>query len=183
MRGPPPKDQELCTCCGNKGHGMSAPTRVRRKECPAFGITCNHCNRDHRYGKMCRNRNNLRQIGDGEHENAIFNTLCETTSQDGRECVTLDHHVFDQSTNEWRKRQSKSQPFVRLSVGVQREDYKHFGFKIHTPQPRHLLAPWQQRLPKLPSAAHSCQTTWPVDKGSHPVSYRCTLLITTTYSS
>ena len=65
----PPKDQELYTYYGSRGHGRKAPTRVRRKECPAFGTTCGHCCRDHHYEKMCRD------LGEGEHENAIFDSL------------------------------------------------------------------------------------------------------------
>ena len=42
--------------------------------------------------------------------------------------ISLDHHVYDRLLDKWLKRPSKSQPFVRLSVTVQREDYKHFGF-------------------------------------------------------
>ena len=128
VKGLPSRDQELCTYCGLKGH---APTRVRRRECPAFGTVCGHCNRDHHYEKMCRDRSNQKR--EGERESAIFDTLCEITLQGGRNCITLDHHVFNQSANEWRKRQSKSQPFVRLSASVHREDYEHFGFNIHTP--------------------------------------------------
>lgn len=118
----------------------SAPTRVRRKECAAFGTTCNHCNRDHHFGKMCRSRNTPRQTtnDEGERESAVFDTLCEITSQGGRDCVTLDHHIFNQSTSEWHKRQSKPQPFIRLSMNIQGEDYEHFGLLL---PPRHLLAP------------------------------------------
>jgi len=45
-------------------------------------------------------------------------------------CITLDHHIFDQPTNKWCKAQSRSQLFLRLSAGVQRADYEHFGFKF-----------------------------------------------------
>ena len=134
MRGPPPRDQELCTYCGSKGHGRSAPTRVRRKECPAYGAACDHCGRDYHFEKMCRNRNSPKQIKngrEGEHENAVFDTLCGITFHGSGRCVTLDHHIFNQSTNEWHKGQSKSQPFIRLSV-ILREDYEHFGLKLHT---------------------------------------------------
>ena len=135
-RGPPPRDQELCTYCGSKGHGKSAPTRIRRKECPAYGVVCDHCGRDHHLEKMCRDRNGPRHTKngrEGEHESAVFDTLCGITSQGSKRCVTLDHHIFNQSTNEWHKGQSKPQPFIRLSMGTQREDYEHFGFKLHTP--------------------------------------------------
>ena len=122
-RGPPPppkdlSDQEPCTYCGQKGHGRSAPTKVRRKQCPAFGTSCSHCNRSHHYGKMCRRKNDPKE--EGEHESSIFDTLCEVTSCGGTGRIALGHHVFDQSTDQWHKRQSKAQPFVRLSMSTHR---------------------------------------------------------------
>ena len=139
-KGIPPQDQEACTYCGLKGHGKSAPTRVRRKECPAFGITCNVCGRDHHFGKVCRSRNKPKQAPDGEHGNAIFNTLCEITAQNGRGGVTLDHHVFDSATNQWHKRLSRSQPFVQLSM---RMTTRISGLHLTSPRPRCLSMPWQ----------------------------------------
>ena len=62
-KGPPPKDQEVCTYCGSKGHGKSAPTRIQRKDCPAFGTVCGHCSRDHHFRKMCRSRNDAKTAG------------------------------------------------------------------------------------------------------------------------
>ena len=46
---------------------------------------------------------------------------------------TLDHHVFDQSTKEWLKRQSQSQPYIRLHVSVDREDHNLLGFPLTAP--------------------------------------------------
>ena len=47
--------------------------------------------------------------------------------------VSLDHHVYDHSSDEWLRHSSRSQPFVRLPVEVQKEAYKHFGFHLSTP--------------------------------------------------
>ena len=44
--------------------------------------------------------------------------------------ISLDHHVYDQPSDKWLRCPSKSQPFVRLSMAVQKEDYKHFGFHL-----------------------------------------------------
>ena len=52
----PPKDQDTCTYCGTKEHGRNPPTRVRRKECPAFVTKCNHCDKDRYFKKMCRGK-------------------------------------------------------------------------------------------------------------------------------
>ena len=34
------KDDDSCTYCGSKGHGKSASARIRRSDCPAFGVRC-----------------------------------------------------------------------------------------------------------------------------------------------
>ena len=47
--------------------------------------------------------------------------------------ISLDHHIYDQLSNRWLRCPSKSQPFVRLSMGVQKEDYDHFGFHLSIP--------------------------------------------------
>ena len=44
--------------------------------------------------------------------------------------ISLDHHVYNQLSDKWLRHPSKSQPFVRLSMEVQKEDYKHFGFHL-----------------------------------------------------
>jgi len=45
-----------------KGMGKPPPTRVRRKECPAFGTKCNYCNKDHHFEKMYMEQSQLRAL-------------------------------------------------------------------------------------------------------------------------
>lgn len=125
----PPQDQRTCTYCGLKGHGRNSPTRVRRKECPAFGTKCDFCSKDHHYEKMCR-----RKQGSPHHEDTVSDSLCGVTSADRGKTATLPHHVFNKFTKEWLRRRSKPQPYVRLKMSSQREDYDHFGFHLNTPQ-------------------------------------------------
>ena len=39
---PLPREQDLCSYCGKKGHGKSASTCLRHKECPAYGAVCGY---------------------------------------------------------------------------------------------------------------------------------------------
>lgn len=71
-KGPPPKE-DSCSYCGGRGHGKSAPTRIRRIECPAYGSKCNNCGKDHHTKKMCRSDSK-------QHENTLFDTMCHITS-------------------------------------------------------------------------------------------------------
>ena len=139
-KGPPPKDQDTCTYCGTRGHGRNPPTRVRRNECPAYGTKCNRCDKDHHFEKVCRSKHVTRPEKNAEHEDAVFDALCEITSTDSTESTTLDHHVFDKFTKEWLRRQSKPQPYIRLRASIRREDYNHFGFPLRVPQGRSFVS-------------------------------------------
>ena len=136
----PPKDQETCTYCGTKGHGRNAPTRVRRKECPAFGTKCNYCDKDHHFERMCRGKHGAKPAKSTEHEDAMFDTLCQVTSTGSTKRASLAHHIFDKLTKEWLRRRSKSQPYVRLQMNIQREDYDHFVFPLRVPQARSFVS-------------------------------------------
>ena len=131
MKEPLPKHQDTCTYCGTKGHGRNPPTRIRRTECPAYGTKCNHCDKDHHFEKVCRVKNGTKTT---EHGDAIFDTLCGLSSTDNSNSTPLDHHIFNQFTKGWLRRQSKPQPFVRLQMSVEREDYNHFGFTLKNPR-------------------------------------------------
>ncbi len=85
----------------------------------AYGTKCNHCDKDHHFEKVCRVKNGTKTT---EHGDAIFDNPNPT------------HHIFDQFTKGWLRRQSKPQPFVRLRISVEREDYNHFGFTLKTPR-------------------------------------------------
>ena len=139
-KGPPPKDQDTCTYCGTRGHWRNPPTRVRRNECPAYGTKCNRCDKDHHFEKVCRSKHVTRPAKNAEHEDAVFDTLCEITSTDSTESTALDHHVFDKFTKEWLRRQSKPQPYIRLRASIRREDYNHFRFPLRVPQGRSFVS-------------------------------------------
>ena len=122
--------QDPCSYCGRRGHGRSPPTWLRRKECPAYGTICGNCKKDHHFESVCRGRAKTKSSRISEQESAAFDTLCELTIQCNMASISLDHHVYDQPSDKWLRRPSKSQPFVRLSMAVQKEDYKHFGFHL-----------------------------------------------------
>ena len=139
-KGSPPKDQDRCTYCGTRGHGRSPPTRIRRIECPAFGTKCNLCDKNNHFEKMCRSKHDTRSAKNAEQDDAIFDTLCEIMSTDSTKSTTLDHHVFDEHTKEWLRKQSKPQPYIRLQMSIRREDYNHFGFPLRIPQEKSFVS-------------------------------------------
>ena len=73
-----------------------------------------------------------------ENEGAVFESLFainNLSQHRGSKTITLDHHLYSQLSDTWVKRPSKPQPYVNLTVGVHREDYKSLDFNlISTPQ-------------------------------------------------
>jgi len=64
------------------------------------------------------------------NESAVFDALLELTIQYNLASVPLGHHVYDQRSNRWLGRSSYHQPFVRLSVSIEKKDYEHFGLQL-----------------------------------------------------
>ena len=137
------KPESVCSYCGKKGHGTRAPLHVRKKECPAFGQTCHSCNKMNHFEAMCRGQkaNNAKS----EVEGAVFDTLCAATNYDmnyDKRVINLDHHLYNQLSDSWVRQTSRPQPFIDITVRVDRDDYKHFGFdSLLTPKLRTVTNP------------------------------------------
>ena len=59
------------------------------------------------------------------NQGAIYDALCSATVNS----VSADHHVHQKSTNQWQQRPSSPQPFIKLSIRVEDQDYVDLGFK------------------------------------------------------
>ena len=138
---------EMCSYCNKPGHGKSAPSRIRRSVCPAFGHICRLCNRTHHFESVCRSKDKpLNHNNDVPPSSAaVFDSLCSLSdstdqfhmnescvlndSTIGRS-VSIDHHVYDKLSNTWIQKQSKSQPFINVVARVSPQDYDALGFKL-----------------------------------------------------
>ena len=126
------KEQDVCSYCETKGHGRNPPTRVRRRECPPFGKKCNRCNKDQHFERVYRSKNNTKSTDEAEQD-AIFDAVCEVMLT-GSPAATLNHHIYNKVTKPWLRRQSRSQPYVRLQASIRQEDYDHLHVPMGVPQ-------------------------------------------------
>ena len=55
----------------------------------------------------------------------------------------LDHHIYNQLLGKLLRRPSRLQPFIKLSVKIQEEDYDQFGLIFLSYQIPFLLMLWQ----------------------------------------
>lgn len=140
-----------CSYCGKKGHGRKAPPHIRKKLCPAFDQTCRKCNKLHHFMSMCRSKLSDSRIAAINEEGEVFQTLCSisstptqtyatndtltsSASQNSKQVtghpLTLDHHLYDQMSNCWRSKASRSQPTIKLAMSAVKSDYEALGFQL-----------------------------------------------------
>ena len=130
----PPKDKnELCSYCGQRGHGKNAPTKVRKAECPAYGKSCGHCGKHNHLATVCRGKNKPppTQL---QLESAIFDSLCNlntSTPQPAQHSAALhlDHHLYHSPHERWIQQPSQTQPFLALTATAHPDDYRALGLK------------------------------------------------------
>ena len=130
-------DSSPCSYCSEKGHGRSAPLRIRKTECPAYNRTCQYCKLQHHLEKVCRNKERSKakpqRTDSGECEGAVFDALCAATEighERGRRSIILDHHLYNNICDRWMQQASRPQPFIKLDICVVEEDYKALGFEL-----------------------------------------------------
>ena len=125
----PSMNNDTCEYCGKRGHGKSAPSRIRRKECPAYGHKCDHCSNLHHFESVCRTKARSKSKEDAEKtnsESAVFEALCNVNDakpDSSVSAISLDHHLYDHLTHTWFKHRSDPQPFLDVNITVSPEDY------------------------------------------------------------
>ena len=123
-----------CSYCGVKGHGKSAPPRIRRKECAAYGHTCQHCEKEHHFESMCRSKGKQKPktqetAKTNEDAGATFDGLCSVNTY-SRHSMNLDHHLYDHLNDRWIRRASLPQPYIKVKIQALRQDYRDLGFEL-----------------------------------------------------
>ena len=133
-----------CAPIHKRGHGKSAPTRIRH-DCPAYGTICDKCGQQNHFASVCRSKGKPTKpkqptppCGTSkETESAIFDSLCTATSlrdKSGKGIIALDHHLYCHLTDHWVRQPSKPQPFITLMATAHPEDYT--ALRFNTPKSR-----------------------------------------------
>jgi len=94
---------------------MECTCKPEMQTMPSIWTVCGHYRKDHHFESVCRVK-----VVDTANESAIFNLAS----------VLLGHNVYGQRSNRWVGCSSKPQPFVRLSVSIEKEDYQHFELQL-----------------------------------------------------
>ena len=116
--------KEVCSYCGEKGHGRSAPTRVRRTTCPAFTKDCKNCGKPHHIAKMCRGEP---VQADRQLQDAIFTETCAISN---RNTKFLGNHTLAPQATSWKLGQAKTPPYATVDIQAHHVDYTALSFQL-----------------------------------------------------
>lgn len=138
-----------CSHCGQVGHGNGRNRAQRRNHCPAYNHQCHKCGIRHHYESVCLNSQNrspqnshgnttqdavfeqvVNDTEGGFFQDAVFDSLCSTsdTTLTHNNAIFLDHHIYDNLSECWQKRQSDPQPYIKLTVTAEPADTQDLGF-------------------------------------------------------
>ena len=132
-----------CSYCGTSGYGKNAPFSERKKNCKAYGKTCNHCGLPNHFSSVCRTKAQglskpkeksapINNSTDTMSECPIWEELCSVQSNSSvcEKEMYLDHHVYMNIVEKWIRKPSKPQPFIPVSASTKTADYEELGFKL-----------------------------------------------------
>ena len=133
------KDQP-CGFCGKSGHGEDR--QERSKKCPAYRHLCTKCNVRNHFESLCKNSKSPKPAtshdavfeedsGGFFEDNAVFDTLCAVNTDKSAipscNVIRLDHHIYNDINQTWKKRKSDSQPCVTVEVSAFPSDAHDLG--------------------------------------------------------
>ena len=125
----------LCRFCAERGHGRNPPWSTRRSQCPAYGKRCGKCKNVNHIERACLGMAYARRPTEttetSDEQSAAFE-LCTTVNEPvaNVNAIALDHNLYDNLCDRWRKRTSAPQPYVRVYVRAFEEDYHALGFAL-----------------------------------------------------
>ena len=133
---------EVCTYCGEKGHGHRASVEVRQAMCPAFGKQCKKCGVNNHYTSLCMSKNKKENgtvdaleaeerssssgsDNDNDEEYGWF-TMSSKRKRKNKVMDPLPHYEMDKF-GKWKAKAAEPHPEITVNVKLCKEGYKEIG--------------------------------------------------------
>ena len=107
---------EICSYCGESGHGKRAIRALRKTQCPAYSKTCEKCHLPGHISKMCRGKVD-KKVGAIENSDPDFIGSIEVANIDGTKHIKLSHKEYSDITG-WATKQNNGHPTVTVGIEV-----------------------------------------------------------------
>lgn len=123
---------DICSYCGETGHGRRAPKAQRRQICPAFNKTCEKCHIPGHITKMCRSNKSERKINtiSLDDQNTNFLGSIEVAGiRNTNKSITISHKEYT-AISGWVTNNNKKHPQITVGIEVSKEDFESFGLPL-----------------------------------------------------
>ena len=127
---------DICSFCGEKGHGYKAQRYVREKRCPAYSSSCQICGKIGHLTKMCRFKTKPAK----ETELASIHPQSDV-AESNRQAdfiggikiasmnISISHKEYSE-LNGWTTTKRNEHPLISVGIEVSEEDYKTFNLTL-----------------------------------------------------
>ena len=123
-------ESQICSYCGERGHGTRQPSSVRQQKCPAYQTVCSLCRKTGHLTKMCRSKNKRQAVVNMNAEKSDFigSISVANINREGA-AIKMSHQEFNQLDG-WTTTNTNKHPLVTVGIDVSEEDYISFNLPL-----------------------------------------------------
>ena len=131
VRPPLHNKSDVCSYCGETGHGRRSMRHIRKQLCPAFTKKCAKCNITGHIPKMCRSDHEAKLVAIDSQSSLQTGFLggIEVAKIDTTKSIKLNHKEYTEIQG-WSTNNSNKHPLVTVGIEVSTEDFGTFGLSL-----------------------------------------------------
>ena len=126
---PKADNSELCSYCGERGHGRRASRRIRQQKCKAYNIKCEKCGRLGHDIKMCYANENTNKVTPISQQTDFVSSIETAETEQMISSLKLSHQEYNDLEG-WTSKKTNAHPSVTVLINVSEEDYTEFKFPL-----------------------------------------------------
>ena len=114
----------ICTYCGGKGHGSSAPKDIRQQMCPAYTTSCEKCHKPGHFTEMCRYKNP--KVNAIQSQAEFIGSIQVANIESPNKSLKISHKEYTELSG-WTVTKKNKHPLITVTIDVSVDDYKSFN--------------------------------------------------------
>ena len=123
-----PRSGATCGYCGQPGHSQNRQDRINK--CPAYGKQCGNCGKYHHLMEVSRQTTQRSTAAPVDNSGmlGVLDAVHSISTSGKISHLVLDHHIYDELCDSWKRKSSHPQPVIDVRVVVHPDDSAALGF-------------------------------------------------------
>ena len=123
-----PRSGTTCGYCGQPGHSQNRQDRINKF--PAYGKQCGNCGKYHLLTEVCRQTTQRSTAAPVDNSGmlGVLDAVHSISTSGKISHLVLDHHIYDELCDSWKRKSSHPQPVIDVRVVVHPDDSAALGF-------------------------------------------------------